>query len=122
MTDRRPINSNPDIAPDPVCEAWAALRSHLESRSRELSDEIRHYPTPIARCDEQLTKLLEQRAHAQAQLSLIDGAGAWNSPQAGDASRASMERFVRSYAPGDDEAGLVLVARLKAALAARRTR
>ena len=31
-------------------------------RLAELSDEIRRYPTPIARCDEQLTGLLEQRA------------------------------------------------------------
>jgi chorismate mutase len=34
----------------------------LQRRLAELSEEIRHYPTPIARCDEQLTALLEQRA------------------------------------------------------------
>jgi hypothetical protein len=34
----------------------------LEQRIAELSDEIRRYPTPIARCDEQLTALIEQRA------------------------------------------------------------
>ena len=36
--------------------------SDLQRRLAELSEEIRHYPTPIARCDEQLTALLEQRA------------------------------------------------------------
>jgi hypothetical protein len=36
--------------------------SELQRRLAELSDEIRHYPTPIARCDEQLTGLLDQRA------------------------------------------------------------
>ena len=36
--------------------------SELQRRLAELSEEIRHYPTPIARCDEQLTGLLEQRA------------------------------------------------------------
>ena len=35
--------------------------SALQRRLAELSDEIRRYPTPIARCDEQLTALLEQR-------------------------------------------------------------
>ena len=35
--------------------------SELQRRLAELSDEIRRYPTPIARCDEQLTALLEQR-------------------------------------------------------------
>jgi hypothetical protein len=36
--------------------------SELQRRLAELSEEIRRYPTPIARCDEQLTGLLEQRA------------------------------------------------------------
>jgi len=34
----------------------------LDAKIAELSDEIRRYPTPIARCDEQLTELLERRA------------------------------------------------------------
>ncbi len=38
------------------------LQGRLERRAAELSDEIRHYPSPIARCDEQLTDLLERRA------------------------------------------------------------
>ena len=42
--------------------------SDLERRLAELSDEIHRYPTPIARCDEQLTALLEQRAAVLAQL------------------------------------------------------
>jgi len=32
------------------------------SRIDQLSDEIRHYPTPIARCDEQLTALIDERS------------------------------------------------------------
>jgi hypothetical protein len=42
----------------------------LEIRRRigALSDEIRHYPTPIARCDEQLTALIEERAGLLARL------------------------------------------------------
>lgn len=40
----------------------AELKAHLEQRLRRLNEEIRRYPTPIARCDEQLGALLEQRA------------------------------------------------------------
>jgi chorismate mutase len=36
--------------------------SALEAKYRALNEEIRSYPTPIARCDEQLAKLLEDRA------------------------------------------------------------
>jgi len=38
------------------------MSRYLEQRIAELSDEIRRYPTPIARCDVQLTGLIEQRA------------------------------------------------------------
>jgi len=37
-------------------------RKTLEQRIAAISDEIRHYPTPIARCDEQLPTLLEERS------------------------------------------------------------
>ena len=36
--------------------------NELTARLAELSEEIRRYPTPIARCDEQLTGLIELRA------------------------------------------------------------
>lgn len=38
----------------------------IEERIAELSREIRSYPTPIARCDEQLAALLEERARLMA--------------------------------------------------------
>jgi len=38
------------------------MRLDLERRIAALSDEIRGYPTPIARCDEQLTALIEERS------------------------------------------------------------
>src|SRR5206468_10810322 len=56
---------------DSVSGAWEALRRHLEARNRELNAEVAHYPTPIARCDVQLSKLLEQRARLYREL---DGA------------------------------------------------
>jgi len=46
---------------DDVDAAWVTLRRCLEARSLELLDEVRTYPTPIARCDEQLTRVIEER-------------------------------------------------------------
>lgn len=34
----------------------------IARRIEELSEEIRNYPTPIARCDEQLTGLIDERS------------------------------------------------------------
>jgi len=40
----------------------------IQQRLAELSEEIRNYPTPIARCDVQLTALLEERSLLMKQL------------------------------------------------------
>jgi hypothetical protein len=45
----------------------------LGRRIDELSEEIRHYPTPIARCDEQLTALIEERSRLLHELSKPSG-------------------------------------------------
>ena len=52
------------------------MRQDLQRRIAALSDEIRRYPTPIARCDEQLTQLIEERAEALRQLQRLTPAGA----------------------------------------------
>ncbi len=44
------------------------MSAWLEKRIAELSEEIRHYPGPIARCDEHLPALLEERARLLCQL------------------------------------------------------
>ena len=44
-----------------------------QSRIDALSAEIRNYPTPIARCDEQLTALIEERARLLHELSKPGG-------------------------------------------------
>ena len=41
---------------------------HLQRRLVELNEEIRTYPGPIARCDEHLPALLEERAKIIEQL------------------------------------------------------
>jgi len=50
-------------------------RSYLERRVEQLNDEVRHYPGPIARCDDQLTGLLEQRSRAVAALQRLESLG-----------------------------------------------
>ena len=45
------------------------MRQELERRISELSDEIRNYPTPIARCDLHLPALLEERARLIEELA-----------------------------------------------------
>ena len=44
------------------------MSAWTEQRIAELSEEIRRYPGPIARCDEQLLALLEERARLRAQM------------------------------------------------------
>jgi hypothetical protein len=43
------------------------MTTGLDEEIAALSDEIRRYPTPIARCDVQLTELLERRARLFAE-------------------------------------------------------
>ena len=47
------------------------MSTELDAKIAELSDEIRRYPTPIARCDEQLTELLERRLRLLAEKSRV---------------------------------------------------
>ena len=48
------------------------MSAWLEKRIGELSDEIRHYPGPIARCDEHLPALLEHRARLMDELRTLE--------------------------------------------------
>jgi hypothetical protein len=44
------------------------MTEYCKRRLAELCEEIRHYPGPIARCDQHLPALLEERAKLLAQL------------------------------------------------------
>jgi hypothetical protein len=50
-------------------------RATLQYRIDRLSDEIRNYPTPIARCDLHLPALIEERAQLMARLREWDEHG-----------------------------------------------
>lgn len=54
---------------DTVERAWNDLVAALREQESRLSAEVRAYPTPIARCDDQLPKLLDQRRNAVAALN-----------------------------------------------------
>jgi len=44
------------------------MSAYLDQRLARLNEEIRHYPGPIARCDEHLLALLEERSKLISQL------------------------------------------------------
>lgn len=62
------------MAPNPPPIEHAKAR--LAARLREINDEIRAYPQPIARCDAQLGGLVEERARIQAELAEIEARAA----------------------------------------------
>jgi predicted component of type VI protein secretion system len=87
---------------------WADLQRHLQDRVARLNDEISHYPTPIARCDQHLAALLEQRSALYGRLQQMDELAA--------AIRA-LESFLAAPADNADELETALRARLRAELA-----
>jgi hypothetical protein len=97
-----------------VAHAWEALRAHLALRSRRLNDEVSGYPTPIARCDEQLPKLLAERAQAVRELRRANEAAAAADGVA--RVRAYAQFLAASEQSDDDAAGEVLRRRLAQAL------
>jgi hypothetical protein len=79
-----------------------AIRAYLERRGAELSEAVRSYPTPIARCDEQLPALIESRREV---LQLLE------------ADEAELvAAFAAAAARWDDDAARPLVAGAQRAL------
>ncbi len=93
-------------APANTESARSMLEKHLEQRYRELFEEVRHYPTPIAHCDDQLPWLIEQRTHALSQLQALREA----------ASSAALQTLLAGYPRSADEVEMALVNQLGIAL------
>jgi len=51
------------------------VNESLQKRLAELSLEIRNYPTPIARCDEQLAHLLDERSALALKINILEEQG-----------------------------------------------
>jgi hypothetical protein len=105
-----------------VVDLWTELRRHLGRRSSELNAEIRAYPSPIARCDDQLPKLLEQRARA---VRLLHAAIELDAQVAASAVEATWLERLQEFLSGpdaatDDDAETELRSRLSVALAWKR--
>jgi len=93
---------------------WAELRRYLQSCGAALTDEVRRYPGPIARCDEQLPKLLQQRSEIAGLLSAMDAAGHAADPEG--ARLAFLRAFLARSAITDDSDEAALRSRIAAAL------
>jgi hypothetical protein len=57
--------------PEEASFPWTELEDHLEGARRSIVAEIRHYPPPIAACDQQFNYLLEQRDRIAGELSRL---------------------------------------------------
>ncbi|HET9043212.1 MAG TPA: hypothetical protein VFN70_08700 [Burkholderiales bacterium] len=78
------------------------IRAYLEQRGASLSEAVRRYPTPIARCDEQLPGLLESRREVLRLLEELDA--------------TLVAAFAAAAVRWDDPAVLLLVAKAQRAL------
>ena len=98
-----------------ILAAWQALRERLEARANELAEEVRAYPGPIARCDDQLPALIGERSRVLSLARLAESLELERAtlPQAEWIARLSeLAALVR---PGDD-ASLALCDKLAGAL------
>jgi hypothetical protein len=119
-TVERKSRASPDRVLDAVVAAWSELKIYFDRRSKELSDEVRNYPTPIARCDEQLTKLIEQRSGAINELKRLLQAVPARSGPPGRRLAALEAYLMLPHACPDDEVEIALRSRLRAAVSGQR--
>jgi len=115
-------SSGAAVTAQTAIDLWTELLRHLERRSTELNAEIRAYPSPIARCDDQLPKLLEQRARA---VRLLNAAIELGATPAASAAEATWLDRLQGFLSGpdaatDDDAEAELRSRLSVSLGQRR--
>ena len=99
-----------------VAAIWTGLKAHLADQFRQLNSDIRHYPTPIARCDDQLPKLIEQRDHARSELERMRDCDT-GATASGIPAPEHIARFLGAATRTDDDIELDFRARLRAAVA-----
>jgi len=102
------------LAVDSLTTLSAELGAQLRARAAALAQEVRNYPTPIARCDDQLTGLLERRARVTRALDDLDALPAGE----GVGAIAALESCAAQLAPEDLDAAFL--AQWRAALDALR--
>ncbi len=95
-------------SPQTVAALGAALQARLRHRARQLMDEVRRYPGPIARCDEQLGALLEQRSNVYQVLDRLERASTEEWFDENAASLATLAECLSRGALGEDDAHLAV--------------
>ena len=116
VRSRHPVDADLDLeALRPIGEE---IRRHLVDRINATNEEIRDYPTPIARCDEQLTQLIEQRTGIFRELRRLDAAA--DKSLVGSDYAALIEECIGSPAFANEEAAQAIRTRLAAALSRMR--
>jgi hypothetical protein len=89
---------------DSVAALCASLEARLRDRVSELAQAVRNYPTPIARCDDQLTGLLERRRRVREARNQLQALGADvgdGGLQEAASALAMLDACISALAPGD---------------------
>jgi hypothetical protein len=94
-----------------VHPAWIQLQDHLEEVKSSILAEIRHYPPPIAGCDQQFNHLLEQRSRIARALGRV--ASIRQGDPATEADLAALLAFVHEASSIGDPLKAHLVALLQ---------
>jgi hypothetical protein len=100
---------------DRVGATWEGIRAQLESERQRTLEEIRAYPTPIPRCDQQFNLLIERRERLFQELARLDDIARSSAFATDGASR--LEEFIDSCGCLDEDARLRLKSTLDDGLA-----
>lgn len=85
-----------------VHSLWDRIRALLDGERQRLQEEIRAYPTPIPRCDQQFNHLIERRERLFAELARLEDAAAARAT--GNSDLELVAAFVDSSHCLDEEA------------------
>ncbi len=89
---------------DSVAALCASLEARLRDRVSELAQAVRNYPTPMARCDDQLTGLLERRSRVLEAGNQIQALGVGiggGSLEEAASTLAALDACISALVPGD---------------------
>lgn len=92
----------------PIESLWDAVERRLVAAKREVTDEIRSYPQPIAGCDAQIPALWERRDGLVAELERLAKVRATGTGEALDAFLAASP-FIDAQTAHDIEADVLAV-------------
>lgn len=88
-------------SPDSVAALCGLLEAQLRDRVSELARAVRHYPTPIARCDDQLAGLLERRSRVLEARNQLQALGVDGGLEETASTLVALEACADALDPGD---------------------